>query len=111
MHTSISRAKIVAPIVGFVTLLSPLAASAAPFGGMITQLVPCYNEAIYVNLSGPVGGAYIWTPSTKTYPFGPPRHPGQWLLGLKAASYYCIVSIMPVIVWEGTGIMMMGSSQ
>ncbi|MBM3271989.1 hypothetical protein FJY94_01750 [Candidatus Kaiserbacteria bacterium] len=111
MYTHIRTAEFVVPVIGLIALLLPMAANAAPFGGRATQVVPCYNEAIYANLSGPVGGPFIWTPSTRTYPFGPPTHSGQWLLGLSGAPYYCIVSIFPVIVWEGTSIMMMGSSQ
>lgn len=94
-----------------VLLITPLLALAFPFGGQINIVKPCYNNAIYANLGPPVGGPYIWTPSTKTYQFGPPTHAGQWLLGLAGAPYYCIISIEPVIVWPGTYITMMGSSQ
>lgn len=89
----------------------PGLASAFPFGGQAGQVVPCYNNAIYANLGAPVGGPYIWTPSTRTYSFGPPTHAGQWLLGLASVPYYCIISILPVIVWPGTAIDMMGSSR
>lgn len=106
-----TRVSVLGVLLGIVSLFAPLFAAAAPFGGMATQVVPCYNEAIYANLSGPRGGPHIWTPSTRTYPFGPPTHAGQWLLGLSGAPYYCIVSILPVIVWEGTSITMMGSSR
>lgn len=106
-----ARVSTLGVLLGIVSLFAPLFVAAAPFGGMATQVVPCYNEAIYANLSGPRGGPHIWTPSTRTYPFGPPTHAGQWLLGLSGAPYYCIVSILPVIVWEGTSITMMGSSR
>ena len=92
-------------------LLYPAAALAFPFGGQASIVIPCYNQAIYANLGPPRGGPYVWTPSTKTYLFGPPTHAGQWLLGLASAPYYCIVSIQPVIVWPGTYISMMGRSQ
>ena len=92
-------------------LLFPLASFAFPFGGQIGQLVPCFNNAIYVNLGPPIGGPFVWTPATTYYAFGPPTHSGQWLLGLAGAPYYCIVSILPVIVWPGTSISMMGSSR
>lgn len=107
----VPRAIVAASLLVLVFSVAPTSAYAAPFGGQASQVVPCYNEAIYAQLGPPRGGPYIWTPSTKTYPFGPPTHSGQWLLGLSGAPYYCIVSIMPVIVWEGTSIMMMGSSQ
>ena len=89
----------------------PRTASAFPFGGQITIIAPCYNDAIYALLSGPRGGAYIWTPSTKTYEFGAPSHAGQWLLGLAGAPYYCIVNPDPLIIYAGTYITMMGSSK
>lgn len=101
--------RLLVSVVAFATLL-PSFAFAFPFGGQASTVVPCYNEAIYANLGAPRGGPYIWTPSTKTYQFGPPSFSGQWLLGLASAPYYCIVSIEPVIVWPGTAIDMMGSS-
>lgn len=91
-------------------LAIPAVSLAFPFGGSINQLVFCYNNAIYAGLGAPRGGPFIWTPSTQTYQFGPPRQVGQWLLGLAAPPYYCIVSREPVIVWSGILITMMGSS-
>ena len=106
------KTKVLALIVLLSGLWSPpLVASAAPFGGAISQLVPCYNQAIWSNVGPPRGGQYIWTTATQTYRFGQPSHSGQWLLGLSGAPYYCIVSIVPVIVWPGIDITMMGSSQ
>jgi hypothetical protein len=93
------------------SLLFPALSYAAPFGGAAGIVIPCYNNAIYASVGAPVGGQYIWTPATATYRFGPPTHAGQWLLGLSGAPYYCIVSILPVIVFPGIAIMMMGSSQ
>lgn len=91
-------------------LVLPTFAFAFPFGGQTSTVVKCYNQAIFARVGPPRGGDYIWTPSTRTYQFGPPSHSGQWLLGLASAPYYCVVSIMPVIVWSGTAIDMMGSS-
>ncbi len=105
------RMRIASFISGLLLLASPAFAFAFPFGGQAGIVIPCYNQAIYANLGPPRGGPYVWTPSTKTYQFGPPTHAGQWLLGLASAPYYCIVSIQPVIVWPGTYITMMGSSQ
>lgn len=93
------------------SLLLPTIVFAFPFGGRTSQVVPCYNQAIYASVGPPRGGPFVWTPSTRTYSYGPPTHAGQWLLGLASAPYYCIVSIEPVIVWPGTAIIMMGSSQ
>lgn len=104
-----ARSSIAALFVGMMVL--PFFAHAFPFGGAIGVVKPCYNNAIYAALGGPRGGPFVWTPATRTYQFGPPRRSGQWLLGLASAPYYCVVSIFPVIVWPGTHIDMMGSSQ
>lgn len=98
-------------ITTFILIASPVIVSAAPFGGAIGTIVPCYNGAIYASVGPPRGGLYIWTPATQTYQFGVPRHSGQWLLGLYGIPYYCIVSIEPILVWPGISIDMMGSSQ
>lgn len=96
---------------GIALLVAPTAVLAFPFGGSIGTVRPCYNNAIFARVGPPRGGDFIWTPSTKTYQFGPPRRSGQWLLGLASAPYYCVVSILPVDVWAGTHIDMLGSSQ
>lgn len=92
-------------------LLAPLTVSAAPFGGKISLVRPCYNKAIYARVGAPRGGPHIWTPKTKTYQFGPPKKAGQWILGLNGANYYCIVKLIPLTVWPGKAIVMMGSSK
>ena len=100
-------------VVGFlfaVCVLFPATTFAFPFGGMVGQIIFCFNDAIFAAVGPPVGGPYIWTPSTRTYQFGPPTHPGQWVLGLAAPPYYCLVSIQPVIVWAGILMTMEGSS-
>jgi hypothetical protein len=89
----------------------PIIAYAYPFGGAIYDIRACYNNAIFVKLSGPRGGSFVWTPASRTYQFGPPRRGGQWLLGLASAPYYCVWSIFPVLVEPGTHIDMLGSSQ
>jgi hypothetical protein len=105
MHRTIVAAALIA------AFLLPSVALAFPFGGQASLVVPCYNNAIYANVGPPIGGAYIWTPSTLTYQFGAPTHAGQWLLGLASAPYYCIVSLLPIIVWAGISITMLGTSQ
>lgn len=102
-------ARFAATVLGL-SFLVPSVALAFPFGGQTSIVIPCYNQAIYASVGPPRGGPFVWTPATRTYSFGPPTHGGQWLLGLAGAPYYCIVSIMPVIVWPGTNITMMGSS-
>lgn len=91
--------------------IAPRTTMAFPFGGAIGTIYQCYNNAVYARLGPPIGGPYVWTPSTQTYKFGRPAHTGQWLLGLASAPYYCVVSISPVWVEPGTAIDMMGSSQ
>ncbi|HEV3245272.1 MAG TPA: hypothetical protein VG102_02865 [Candidatus Paceibacterota bacterium] len=103
------RAAVVAAIIAL--LLAPFTALAFPFGGQISQVIFCYNDAIWANVGPPRGGQYVWTPATRTYEFGPPSHAGQWLLGLASPPYYCLVSIVPIIVYTGIAITMMGSSQ
>ncbi len=98
-------------LTSILALIFPAVAFAFPFGGQASIVIPCYNNAIYAGLGPPRGGPYIWTPGTRTYQFGPPTHAGQWLLGLAGIPYYCIVSVVPIIVWSGSMITMMGSSQ
>jgi hypothetical protein len=92
-------------------LLFPSLALAFPFGGRASQVSPCYNNAIISYVGAPRGGVYIWTPSTRTYQFGPPSHAGQWLLGLAGAPYYCIITVVPIDVRAGINITMLGTSQ
>ncbi len=91
-------------------VLFPAITLAFPFGGAIGQIIFCYNNAIYANVGPPRGGPFIWTPSTKTYQFGPPTRSGQYVLGLASPPYYCVVSKSPVIVWSGILMTMEGSS-
>lgn len=111
MQYNFDMRNIIAAAASAMLVAIPAVAAAFPFGGQISQVVPCYNQAIYANVGAPRGGQFIWTPSTRTYQFGPPSHSGQWLLGLASAPYYCLVSIVPIIVWPGIHIDMMGSSQ
>jgi hypothetical protein len=94
-----------------IVLAVPAFAFAFPFGGNASEVIPCYNNAIYALLGPPRGGPFLWTPSTQTFQFGPPRHSGQWLLGNAGPPYFCLVSILPITVYDGTDIIMMGSSQ
>jgi hypothetical protein len=82
------------------------------FGGSIGRIIFCINNVVYANLGAPRGGPYLWSPKvTKTYQFGPPRHSGQWLLGAAGPTYFCIESVLPLIVHPGLLILFMGSSQ
>ncbi len=94
---------------------APSIASASPFGGQVEFWWPCFVFGVvpYGNislLSAPNPGLYIWTPFTKTYPNGPPTHPGQWLLGQTGIPYICVVQPIGTWIVVGTTISMMGSS-
>lgn len=92
--------------------LAPGAASAFPFGGRASIVLPChYNSTIYSLVGPPIGGEYIWTTGTRTYSFGPPTHAGQYLLGLAGAPYYCIYNLSPLIIYTGIAITMLGTSR
>lgn len=87
-------------------------AHAFPWGGQFQTVIPCFNAVIWTLVGPPRGGAYIWVPgATRTYDNGPPSHPGQWGIGLAAPPYFCIVSPLPLIVWPGIIMTMLGTSQ
>jgi len=91
---------------------APRAEAVVNFGGSIGTIIPCVNTVIYTVLGPPRGGKYLWSPNvTKTYPFGPPSHSGQWLLGNAGPAYFCLESVLPLIVHPGLLMIMMGSSQ
>jgi hypothetical protein len=85
-------------------------ALAYPFGGQTSVVLPCFNVAILTLIGAPNAGFYLWTTATKTYPNGPPTRGGQWLLGLTSIPYICLLWPVPIIVWPGIAISMMGSS-
>jgi len=90
---------------------SPVLANAANvFGGKVSVSIPCFNVAIWNTVGAPRGGIYIWTPATRTYPFGRPGS-GRWTLGLYGIPYFCIVSIAPLIVFPGISMTMEASSR
>lgn len=97
-------------VVCLLAIVTPMVASAFPFGGRITLYHVCYNETLFARLSPPVPGDYVWTTATKTYLFGPPRAVGQWLLGLTGIPFDCLWSVNPIFPVPAIAIMMMGSS-
>ncbi len=95
-----------------ITLFYAPKAEAGIFGGAAGSVIPCFNAVIWTSVSAPRGGQYIWAPGvTRTYEYGPPAHSGQWLLGLYGAPYFCIVSPLPLIIFPGLLMTMLGSSQ
>jgi len=106
--------RLIASLIALVALvfIMPVSVFAFPFGGQASVVIPCFNDsAIYAMLGPPVGGPFVWTPSTQTYSFGPPSHAGQWLLGNAGPLYLCLVTIDPIFTLPATAILMMGSSQ
>lgn len=81
------------------------------WGGRFNQVIPCVNDAIYASVGAPRGGAFIWTPITRTFQHGPPSHAGQYGLGLAAPPYFCIISSYPTIAIPGIIMTMLGTSQ
>ena len=94
-----------------VGLVMPSSPNAKVFGGQASFVKQCSNKTIYAILGPPRGGAYIWTPTTRTYKFGKPAKAGQWLLGLKSIPFLCLYSSSPIITLPGIGILMLGTSQ
>ena len=94
-----------------ISLSLPLTANATlVFGGKVTAFLPCFfTGAIWVTVGAPRGGLYIWSPSTRTYPNGPPG-PGRWTLGLYSAPYFCVWLIAPLQVAPGMLMTMEASS-
>jgi hypothetical protein len=79
-----------------------------PFGGRVTSVIPC-SQGLYFTVLGPkgFGGAYIWTPGSLTFPWGPPR-PTINILGIGAAPDVCYAGTVPLF---GLHVRMEGSSQ
>lgn len=106
------RSRMFIAVVTLLVVIAPLIVQAFPIGGQASVVLPCiHNSTIYTRLGPPRGGTYVWTVATETYNFGPPRHAGQWVLGLAGAPYYCFYSVRPIITWSAIIITMMGSSQ
>lgn len=67
--------------------------SGGPFGGQVSQIKKCQGGSIYAEIKSALGGTkkVIWTPGTKTYDYGPIKHPGQWVLGMLGGSTTCVL--------------------
>lgn len=86
-------------------------AQAFEWGGQFKTVIPCFNAVIWTLTGGPKGGNFIWTPSTRTYDYGPPSSSGQYGLGLAGPPYFCIVFPFPLVVFPGIIMTMVGTSQ
>ncbi len=85
-----------------------------PFGGPVLYMIPgCLERVTWVAIGPPRSGWYVHQAGvTRTYAFGPPRHIGQFLLGLYAPKHFCVKNTSAgLIVKAGFLITMMGSSR
>lgn len=68
-----------------------------PFGGFITIMytgacTASAPQATPFYLAGPAGGGpFMYIPGSAVFPYGPPSHPGQAILGLAAGFYPCLM--------------------
>jgi len=88
-----------------------LSVAGVPFGGFVSFLLPCANGVIYTVIVNPDGigsGAYIWTPATITFAFGPPSHLGQAIIGAAGEPAFCYIP--PSFVISGIGMNVVGTS-
>lgn len=108
----LAEISIAAALTAFIA--SPSISQAAPFGGQIQALWPCWNVATIALLGPPNSGFYIWTPATRTFSNGAPSRTGQWIIGQSGVPYICVIwpgiPPIPLIIWPGISISMMGSS-
>ncbi len=100
-------------IIGLSLFSSSGASSAAPtgypFGGRITSITPC-NTGTWITVGPPRPASLLWIPGVSlTYLQGPPRHVGQWVLGMaNTASAPCVVGIY--VIGYGLIIRQIGTS-
>jgi hypothetical protein len=101
-------------IVGLI-ILTPVSASAFfSFGGRIITVVPCLSAlgpSLHITIvpAGLFPVAYIWTPATFTFLAGPPRNPGQQVLGLYDVPFVCTIGFPPIPL-PGLRMFMVGTS-
>jgi len=81
------------------------------FGGPVLRVQECRNDATFVHVGGPNAGYFLVTPSTKVYLLGVPRRISQWAIGVAGDNYYCLVSIEPIVVWQGYEAIVIGSTK
>jgi hypothetical protein len=79
-----------------------------PFGGRIIGVTPCTN-GLMVILGPPTPMRLMYSPLSRSFSYGPPRTPGQWLLGTARPGGVCNLGVFLSIPTAGT-IIMQGSS-
>lgn len=93
-------------------LLTPLAPLAAQtplvsMGGRVILTIPCIGplgpsiwfSVFSARLVPLPPETYIWTPLTITHTAGPPRNPGQQVLGLADSPHFCWVGTPPLAAY------------
>ncbi|TSC58559.1 MAG: hypothetical protein Greene041679_92 [Parcubacteria group bacterium Greene0416_79] len=84
-----------------------------PFGGYITVVTPICQTPPAVWLKT-TAGPFMYTSGTVSFIAGPPRHPGQGLLGLFSGYIPCIIwgccPPFPIKIGGGPLIILHGSS-
>jgi hypothetical protein len=110
-----------AGVLGAIVLAIPMISFAQipllnSFGGRVATIAPCFSAlgpSLHVTVV-PFGGvpavAYIWTPLTITYSYGPPTHPAQQVLGLSDVPYVCFTPTTPPLPLYGLRMFSVGTS-
>lgn len=85
------------------------------FGGRIATVVPCVSglgPSLHITIipAGVFQPAYIWTPLTITKLAGPPRNPGQQVLGTADIPFVCFTPTVPPVPLYGQRIFQIGTS-
>ena len=72
-------------------VIAPNVSYAGPFGGQIILIRPCFNFSAWQILIGPpTPMSLIYQAGvSRSYLYGPPWRPGQWLLGVAGAMGVC----------------------
>ncbi len=92
----------------FSVILAPIPTFAMiPFGGPIIEATFC-DEGIWIVSGPPNPGSFMYIYGTPFFPFGPPTHSGQFLLGLATGFSECTVG--PEVVGGGMVMYLFGSS-
>lgn len=100
-------------LLGAATLPAVAHAGLLSFGGRVVAVVPCKPGFLWVSIISArsatpgVPEFYIWTPFTLTFMAGPPRNPGQQILGTADVPATCFVGTIPLY---GLRMQMVGTS-
>jgi hypothetical protein len=95
-------------LLGFERQMASCQSKYSVFGGPVTRIQPCYNDATLIIVAGQ---ALVSTPATHLYGEGAPKQTGQWVLGLAGAGYYCLASLEPQpVVYTARHIVAVGAA-